>query len=306
MTTEHGRPHDVEAHIIELWDFDDPKSSHDAFVEAAQEAGPETVAGLIYRTQAARALGLTSDFEGATATLADVEQHLQAISNEQQAHHIRARLAIERGRTLNSSGSAARARPLFQQAYDEAVAVQTAGLAVDALHMSAIVAGQLDGADAAAAINTRAIEIAEGSDDPLGRRWLGSLLNNHGWDRHDAGDYEQALSLFERAVAVRLQEGTPQQLMVARWCVGRCLRSLKRYAEALEIQERLAATPAASDDGYVYEELGECLLALGRPDEAAPYFSRAYELLASDDGLSDDETERLQRLAMLGEDSAAD
>lgn len=53
------------------------------------------------------------------------------------------------------------------------------------------------------------------------------------------------------------------------------------------------------------EELGECLLALGRPAEARPHFSRphfsrAHELLSQDLWLREHEPERLTRLATLG------
>ena len=49
-------------------------------------------------------------------------------------------------------------------------------------------------------------------------------------------------------------------------------------SEALAEQQALAAELEAEGevDGYVDEELAECLLALGRGDEARPYFSRAY------------------------------
>ena len=53
-------------------------------------------------------------------------------------------------------------------------------------------------------------------------------------------------------------------------------------------------------DGYNHEEIGECLLALGRPDEARPHFARAYEILSKDAWLADGEPERLKRLAELG------
>jgi hypothetical protein len=42
------------------------------------------------------------------------------------------------------------------------------------------------------------------------------------------------------------------------------------------------------------------LLALDRPDEAAPRFRRAYELLSKDAWLVDAEPDRLRRLAQLG------
>ncbi len=303
MADQGGPPEGVETHIVEWWNFDDPQASYDVFVRAAEEAGVETAAGLAYLTQAARAQGLTSDFDAAEATLAQVQQGVPTIIDGQQANHVSARLAIEQGRVLNSSGSPELAWRLFQQAYDEAIAAQTTGLAVDALHMSAIAAGQLAGPEAAAELNQRAIDVAESSSDPLARRWLGSLLNNHGWDRHDAGEHEEALALFERAVQIRVEQGSPQEIAVARWCVGRCLRSLERYAEALAIQQTLAADPIGSDDGFVHEELGECLLALDRPDEAAPCFARAYELLSKDAWLADNEPDRLQRLAQLAGDS---
>jgi tetratricopeptide (TPR) repeat protein len=211
-------------------------------------------------------------------------------------------LAIERGRVLSSSGSQSEAATLFEVAFSEATGAGLAGLAVDALHMSAIVAGRMSDPQQAAVINARAIAVAESSEDPAARRWLGSLLNNHGWDRHDAGAYEEALEIFRRAVEVRVEQGSPREIAVAQWCVGRCLRSLERYGEALEIQERLAAAPSAGEDGYVFEELGENLMALGRPSEAATYFSRAHELLSDDDWLVDNESERLERLLTLSDD----
>ncbi len=55
------------------------------------------------------------------------------------------------------------------------------------------------------------------------------------------------------------------------------------------------------DDGYVYEEVGECLLALNRGEEARPYFSMAYKLLSQDSWLAEQEPERLARLSQLGE-----
>jgi tetratricopeptide (TPR) repeat protein len=73
---------------------------------------------------------------------------------------------------------------------------------------------------------------------------------------------------------------------------------LKRPAEALSIQRELLSE--TKDDGYIYEELGECLLALGKPEEAQPHFADAYRLLAEDPWLSRDEPGRLQRLQELG------
>ncbi len=298
-------PHELERYLSETWEFEDPEASYDAFRAASDAAEDGSAAGLVLRTQMARAQGLRSDFSDAQAILDAVARELDAAGDsigEQQRHHVRARLEIERGRLLNSSGSAAASRPHFDTAYDEAMAADLAGLAVDALHMAAIVIGSTDGPAAAEAVNARAISVAENSDDPEARRWLGSLLNNQGWNRHDAGAFEEALAIFRRAVEVRQQQGSKRETAIAHWCVGRCLRSLERYSEALEIQEMLASSPAGSEDGYVYEELGENLMALGREKEAATYFSRAHELLSQDDWLVDNESERLERLLTLSDD----
>jgi hypothetical protein len=62
---------------------------------------------------------------------------------------------------------------------------------------------------------------------------------------------------------------------------------------------RTSSSLGGESDGYVCEEIGECLLALGRADEAQPHVARAYELLAGDPSLADDRA-RLGRLRSLG------
>jgi tetratricopeptide (TPR) repeat protein len=301
MSTPGGwRPPELEEQVIERWDFDDLDASERAFAAAAASMGSTTAAGLVFRTQQARALGLQQRVETASAALDAVEADLRTSGGTLgELGHVRARLEIERGRLLNSAGSPAEARPHFETAYREATAAGLEGLAVDALHMSAIVAGRLEGPAAAAVLNAKAISVAEESSDLAARRWLGSLLNNLAWARHDGGSYEDALDLFRRAVEVRIEQGSIREVEIAEWCVGRCLRSLERYAEALRIQERLLTSASGAQDGYVHEEIGENLLALDRAEEAAGYFTSAYELLAGDDWLVEHETERLERLRSL-------
>jgi Flp pilus assembly protein TadD len=69
----------------------------------------------------------------------------------------------------------------------------------------------------------------------------------------------------------------------------------------LALQRSLLAT--IREDGYVSEELGELLLALGRGDEARPHFRRAADLLSQDAWLAEREPERLARLRQLGADA---
>ena len=89
---------------------------------------------------------------------------------------------------------------------------------------------------------------------------------------------------------------------IARWCVARCLRSLQRLDEALAIQRELLDEINAThqSDGYMHEELGECLLALHRPNEAVPHFAEAFRLLSNDTAMAAAEQPRLERLAALG------
>ncbi len=116
------------------------------------------------------------------------------------------------------------------------------------------------------------------------------------------GDHEQALATFQKATASRRAEGNPALVRIAVWAEARTLRSLGRIEEALALQKELLRECDAlgEQDGYVYEEIAECLTALGRTDEARPYFARAYETLSRDPWLAESEPARLERLRDLG------
>ena len=64
----------------------------------------------------------------------------------------------------------------------------------------------------------------------------------------------------------------------------------------------LAAELDAADetDGYVFEEIGECLLELDRTDEARPWLALAHLELARDPWLAEQEAARIERLRDLG------
>lgn len=129
------------------------------------------------------------------------------------------------------------------------------------------------------------------------------MYNNTGWTYHALGRYEEALALFEQTQAYYQQEGQARWARVATWCIGRTLRSLGRFTEALALQREMLehGTTLGEEDGYVYEEVGECLLALGQPEAARPYAARAYELLSRDAGLVATDAVRLQRLKEMAE-----
>jgi tetratricopeptide (TPR) repeat protein len=270
----------LEEAVREAWDFGDPSASYDVMTAQADAAAPGSAERAVWLTQAARALGLQERFEEANHLLDQIVASVEAIGDVAKAGHARARIAIERGRVLNSSGEQAAAQPWFEQALREARAAGSlSGLEVDAMHMLAIVA---ESPESSLDWNQQALALAESSPDPEARRWRGSLLNNLGWDHHDAGRFAEALECFERALDVRRESADAEATHVAAWAVARALRSLERYEDALSRQRQLAATAAGVDDGYVHEEMGECLLALGRAEEATAAFARAHALLGTD------------------------
>jgi tetratricopeptide (TPR) repeat protein len=150
--------------------------------------------------------------------------------------------------------------------------------------------------------NQRALELAERSPAPRALHWRGTLYNNIGWTNHDAGDYEQALATFQQATSSRRAEGDPALIRIALWAEARTLRSLGRAEEALGLQQELLREfdMLGEQDGYVYEEIAECLAVLGRDDEARPYFARAFGTLSCDPWLAESEPVRLERLRALG------
>lgn len=270
----------LEAAVRETWDFGNASASYAAMTAQADAAPPGSAERAIWQTQAARALGLQEKFDEANHLLDQINATVEAIDDEPARRHARARIAIERGRAINSAGDPAAARPCFEQALSEAQASGSlAGLEVDAMHMLAIAA---DSPEDSLRWDQQALALAESSSDAEARRWRGSLLNNLGWDHHDAGRFEDALECFERALDVRREGTDAEATHIAAWAVARALRSLGRADEALARQRALAATREGADDGYVHEEIGECLRELGRAEEAQAAFARARALLGAD------------------------
>ena len=276
-----------------LWDYSDPHKTETKFREILLQIPESNPAYLELLTQIARTQGLQQKFDKAHQTLDQVERRLG-----DYATRAKIRYYLERGRVFNSSGHPAEARPFFEQALDMAKELLEDFYAVDALHMLAIVSSPASALD----LNLQAIQLAESSGQEKARGWLGSLYNNTGWSYHDMGDYESALKIFQKAEAVRRLKGSVNEIRIAQWCVARSLRSLKRVEEALSKQITLKAEyeAAGESDGYVFEELGECLLALDRAQEAQPYFAKAHELLSQDVWLAEKEPERINRLKNLG------
>lgn len=281
-------PNRPTAGIEALWEYDDPVASEQRFRQALAEARGDYALEL--QSQIARCHGLRGDFDSAHALLDTIEPQLPGAGAAP-----RARYQLERGRTYNSSGEPQRARELFEQAWELARKAGLEGLAVDAAHMVAITHG---GSELAVEWNQRGLEIARNSQDPKAQALIPAMLNNSAWDLHDMGHHEQALPLFEQALEAWTARERPRQIQIAKWSVARCLRSLGRYEQALQIQRSLEAEhqTAGTSDGFVFEELAELLSAMGREDEAQPYFQQAYHELRRDEWFASNESNRLARL----------
>lgn len=314
MTTTEPESTDESAPVNfhAMWDYNDPAESETQFramlAEAQAQASGDHALQAEILTQIARTQGLQREFDDAHATL---DQTATMIGDSDAAPMVlaraRVRYLLERGRVLNSSKHPDAARPLFVEAWDTARAASIDGLAVDAAHMIALVeppaSPESPGPpEQALEWNQRALDLAESSDDPDAQRWKGSLCNNIGWTYHRNSDYQTALRYFDRQLEYRREQGKVDDIRVARWCIARCLRSLDQVVDALAIQRELEVENESSDkpDGYVYEEIAECLLALGRADEAKPYFAKAHQELSKDAWLVDNEAERIERLAERG------
>jgi len=276
-----------------LWDYSHPDQTEIKFRETLLQIPANEPAYFELLTQIARTQGLQRKFDEAHQTLDQVEKAL-----DEGPSRAKVRYLLERGRVFNSSGHADQAHPFFQQALDLAKELGEDFYAVDAIHMLAIIAEPAS----ALTLNLQAIQLAESSGQEKARNWLGSLYNNMGWSYHDMGDYGSALKIFEKAEAFRRSMGNVSEIRIAVWCVARTLRSLNRIEEALSKQMALHTEfeSAGETDGYVFEEIGECLLALNREDEARPYFAKAYEVLRQDEFLVEQEPDRIARLKNLG------
>ena len=259
--------------LASLWDFGQPALSEQRFVAALASASADDA--LILHTQIARSHGLRKDFAQARALLRELEPQMAGASAEASA-----RFALELGRSYASAShdtvspeDKALARAAYEQALATARQGQLDGLAIDAIHMLAFVdtapADQLKWAEAA-------LTVVQTSSQPAAKRWEGSVRNNIGYALHQLGRYDEALTQFQQAKAIRVRGGDLEALRVADWMVAWTLRALVRHDEALAIQLRLEheRDAAGTPSRYVFEELAHLYRALGDDERTQHYAQR--------------------------------
>ena len=279
---------DLHLEIDNLWDYNDPSGSEAKFREALTQVNLETDKERYQtlQTQLARSMSLRRMFAEAHQVLDQVEGQMD------REGIVEVRYLLERGRTLNSSKKQEAAVPLFEKAVEIGNKIRADFYTVDALHMLGIAAAP----EARLAWNEKAIAYAEKSADERARGWLGSLLNNTGWTYFEKENFQEALSLFEKTQVFYENAGREDMENIAWWSMGKTLRMLGRLEEALAVQQRLAEKES---DGFIEEEIGECLLAQGDTEAARPYFKTAHAILSKIDWVADD-TQRIERLKSLG------
>ncbi|MDB5035170.1 MAG: hypothetical protein JWQ98_2411 [Chlorobi bacterium] len=288
MPTADGEPINFDR----LWNYQKPDETEQRFREILPGAPPGTPYHVELLTQIARTQSLQRKFDEAHAILDETAGLLTP-----EMRRPRMRYLLERGRTFNSSNQKEKAIPLFTEAWEIGREISEDNLAIDAAHMVAIAGTP----EEAMEWNIRALDLAETTGDTVARNWCGSLYNNIGWTYHGSGQFAEALDIFTRALEWREAHGSPGPIRIAKWCVARTLRSLGRIDEALAIQRELLKDVEATGepDGFIFEELGECLLLLGHADEARPHFARAHEMLSKDAWVASDEPARIERLKTL-------
>lgn len=281
----------MAADIEALWDYNQPAASEVRFREALKgESGDDA---LELETQIARTFSLRREFTQAHALLDTIEKRL----SERARPALRVRYLLERGRTFRSAGEAAKARPLFLDAWTIADKEKIVLLAIDAAHMMGIV----ESGDEAQRWNERAMAYAMSSNVPRAIRWRGSLANNMGHTERERGNLEAAMKQFRASLTAFQLTRSDSQIRMAQWQIANVLRLQKRYDEALAAQLAIEKDAAAANepDGYVFEEIAEIYLVKGDAAKAKPYFAKAAETLGKDAWFAEHEADRLARMRQL-------
>jgi len=284
----------MQPDFMSLWTYSKPAEPEQEFrtlLPAAAASGDETYFGILL-TQLGRSLGLQQKFDEAHQVLDLAEEKIENGNAEVEIYY-----CLERGRALNSNNRKQEAKSFFEKASKVAIENNEDALAVDALHMEAIVENEPKDK-----LNKEleALHLAEKSENEKARKWLGSLYNNIAWSFMDMEEYDKAEDLFKKALAWQLENGNEKTTNIAYWSIGRVKRAQQKYDEALALmQELLVKKNNIDESGYTYEEIAENYLALNNANEASTYFEKAYAILSKDMWLQKNETSRLQRMKVL-------
>ena len=281
----------MAADIEALWNYNQPAASETRFRDALKsESGDDA---LELETQIARTFSLRREFAQAHALLDSVQRRV----SEKTRPAVRVRYLLERGRTFRSANEAAKARPLFLEAWQIGDKEKLTLLAIDAAHMMGIV----ETGDEARRWNERAMALAMSSNVPRAIRWRGSLANNMGHTERERGNLDAAMKHFQASLTAFQLTRSNSQIRTAKWQIANVMRMQRRYDEALAMQLAIEAeaAEAAEPDGYVFEEIAEIYLLKNEAAKAKPYFAKAVAALSKDMWFTEHEGDRLARMRQL-------
>ena len=273
-----------------LWDFGDLDES-ERRLRTALEAESTDEGRAEVLTQLARVEGQREDFEAGNR-LVDEAGAIAADGGVAAA-----RIDLERGRLRRSSGDAPAALPLFESAFAKASEAGEWFIAADAAHMAALASPGREGFNE---WTRRGLELGDRHEEAS--YWAGPLLNNLGWEHYEAGELDAALDAFERALRAREREPEKEEpIALARYAVGKALRSLGRSVEAIPLLEQAVtwATGQGAPDGWYHEELALEYEAVGRLGEARVQATLALPLLEAADPSFSEDADRASRLRKL-------
>jgi tetratricopeptide (TPR) repeat protein len=287
MTTSQNLPN-----FDALWNYGDPAGTEAKFraLLPQAEASGDVNYHLELLTQICRTLGLQGKFDAAHATLDSIEPRLR-----DDLSVARVRYLLERGRVFNSSGKPDRAMPLFIEAAERAERSPHWRFAIDAIHMVALAAPS---PEEQIEWNRRGIAMVLKHPDQRG--WLFALYNNLGESYLKLQRYDDALACFRNYVALNAERGQEPDPFATK-DIARCLRLLGDADEALATITPVHAKlqSAGQRDGWISEELGECLLAKGNVREARPHLQAALELLSQDSWVLSNDAKKIGHLKDL-------
>jgi tetratricopeptide (TPR) repeat protein len=283
--------------LYELWDYNRPEETEMKFLKILSEArdsGNFDYLGQLL-TQIARTRVFLGDIEGARKLLDEADATL---TGECKIGKIRS--ILERGRTYQASGEMKKAEFLFLKACDQSYMADALEYTVDAAHMLAI----LSEPEEAIKWNDFALKLTEDSDKERVRYWQGSLFNNIGWEYHKKGDYDSAYLYFKKSLTFHVEKKRPDRIRFATFSISHTLRSMAPFEEALMRLRQLMEnyeSEGVDESGFIAEEIGECLWAFDKKEEARPYLVQAYEKLRTFDWLVKEAPESIESLKERGE-----
>lgn len=229
--------------VRDHWNFGDPTESR-AIFESLLPTLDDRQEYLDVVAQIARTYSLKGENENCLETMKPVWDEGLKLGGRAAAS-----LMLEAARAYRGMGMIDKAR----QGFDDVAQTGPEDLRVDALHMLALIAE----GDQVDFFNQQAITLAKTSKDEWAKRWIGSLYNNMGWSRFEAGDFDEALEYFESALLARYEFGQTDRVDEAKWCIGHTLCKMGRIEEAKELQQEMLGDDSELSDEEVIRAFSE-------------------------------------------------